>query len=117
MARLEYDIKALLAQLEPVVRLAFERAIQDITSEAQLSAIAGHLASGNVEAAMVALNLRPEFFAPLDDALIAARIEAGRQATRGLPALTDPFLVRAFRCALTLAIQAQRDGRGNSRRD
>lgn len=96
------DIAAILARLEPDVRRAFEAAIADIRSAAQLQAIAGHIADGNIEAALIALNLRPEFFAPLDDALRAAFNAGGVSALSGLPALSVPFpLALAWWRALT----------------
>lgn len=117
MARVNYDFDALLKRLEPSVRRAFEEAIADITSEAQIALIAGHLADGNVEAAVLALNIRPEFLAPLDNALAGLYLEAGRQATLGLPALPDPFPAGAWRRGLMAAILARGNGSGGNRQD
>ena len=99
------NIKAILDRLEPAIRRAFEEAIADIRSAAQLQAVIGHLEAGNVEAAIVALNLRAEFFAPLDDALRAAFNAGGVSALAGLPALPDPFPARALWRALMDATQ------------
>ena len=94
------NIKAILDRLEPAVRRAFEEAIADIRSAAQLQAVIGHLEAGNIEAALIALNLRAEFFAPLDDSLRAAFNAGGVSALAGLPALPDPFPARAWWRAL-----------------
>ena len=110
MARARFDVEKLLADLEPTVRRAFERAIADITSEAQLALIAGHLARGDIDAAVIAANLRPEFLAPLDDALLAVQLEAGRRAMAGLPAIPDPFPGGAWSRALMVATLARKRG-------
>lgn len=94
------NIKAILDRLEPAVRRAFEEAIADIRSAAQLQAVIGHLEAGDINAAIVALNLRAEFFAPLDDALRQAFNAGGVSALAGLPALPDPFPARVWWRAL-----------------
>lgn len=85
------NLQAILERLEPEVRRAFEEAIADIRSAAQLQAVIGHLEAGNVEAALIALNLRAEFFQPLDDALTDAFNAGGVSVLAGLPALPVPF--------------------------
>ena len=98
------NLQAILDRLEPAVRRAFEEAIADIRSAAQLQAVIGHLEAGNVEAALIALNLRAEFFQPLDDALRSAFNAGGVSALAGLPALPVPFpLALAWWRALTAA--------------
>ena len=77
-------LAAILARLEPDVRRAFEEAIADLRSAAQLHAVIGHIEAGNIEAALIALNLRTEFFAPLDDALYRAFNAGGVSALAGL---------------------------------
>lgn len=94
MARLRHDVLKLLDELSPQVRDAFLASIADITSEAQIAAIAGHLERGNIEAAIIAAGIRPEFFAPLDDALRAAYLRGGAEAMRALPRLPDPLAGR-----------------------
>lgn len=94
------NLQAILDKLEPAVRRAFEEAIADIRSAAQLHAVIGHLEAGDINAAIVALNLRAEFFAPLDDALRQAFNAGGVSALAGLPALPDPFPARALWRAL-----------------
>ena len=85
------NLQAILERLEPAVRRAFEEAIADIRSAAQLQAVIGHMEAGNVEAALIALNLRAEFFQPLDDALTDAFNAGGVSVLAGLPALPVPF--------------------------
>ena len=90
------------------MRRAFEEAITDIRSAAQLQAVIGHLEAGNIEAALIALNLRAEFFAPLDDALRQAFNAGGVSALAGLPALPVPFpLALAWWRALTAATRGR----------
>lgn len=101
-------LAAILARLEPDIRRAFEEAIADLRSAAQLQAVIGHIEAGNIEAALIALNLRAEFFAPLDDALRSAFNAGGVSALAGLPALPVPFpLARAWWRALTAATREQ----------
>jgi hypothetical protein len=104
------DINKALDKLEPSVRRAFLRSLQDIRSEAQLGLIARHLENGDISSALVALNLRAEFFQPLDDALRAAYLEGGRNALAGLPALTDPFPGGGLWLALMAGTRAPRLG-------
>lgn len=99
------NLQAILAQLEPAVRRAFEEAIADIRSAAQLQAVIGHLEAGDINAALIALNLRAEWFAPLDRALTDAFNAGGVSALAGLPALPDPFPARALWRALMDATQ------------
>lgn len=84
-------IAKLLEELEPKIRAAFLEAINDITSAAQLSVIAGALERGDIESAVKALNLDRAFFEPLDEAMRAAYIEGGKDALAGLPAIADNF--------------------------
>ncbi len=105
-----HDILKLLDQLEPSVRKAFLASIQDIRSEAQMAVIVGALERGDIPAALTALNLRPEFFAPLDDVLRAAYMQGGAEALAGLPRLPDPFPEGAWLRALMAAIRARNSG-------
>ncbi len=105
-----HNVIALLDQLAPSVRDAFLASVNDITSEAQLQLIAGHLERGDIEAAVAAANVRPEFFAPLDDALRRAYIRGGVDALSGLPRLRDPFLVLVSLCASASAIHGRNSG-------
>lgn len=76
--------------LQPEFRKAFEASINDIRSSAQLAVIIRALEEGRVDDVLVALNLKPEFFAPLDDAIRAAYLQGGRASLSALPALTEP---------------------------
>lgn len=105
-----HDILKLLDQLAPEVRDAFVRAVQDIKSEAQLSAIIAALDKGDVTGAVQLLNLRAELFAPLDDTLRAAYLKGGAEALAGLPRLRDPFRAGVWLRGLTLAIHAPKTG-------
>ncbi|HXG70888.1 MAG TPA: hypothetical protein VNJ04_09795, partial [Gemmatimonadaceae bacterium] len=60
-------------------------------STAQVTIVTGHPENGNIEAASAALNIRPEFFAPLDDALRAAYMQGGVVAIATLSKLARPF--------------------------
>lgn len=99
-----------LDALAPNVRDAFLRAVQDVKSEAQLALIARHLESGQIEMALEALNLRPEFFAPLQDALRAAYLQGGAEALADLPRLPDPFPAGAWWRALMGGTRARNNG-------
>lgn len=91
----QQKIEKIVDSLEPAIRRAFLAAVEDIKSEAQLRVVVGHLEAGNIELALDALNLRAEFFAPLDDALRAAYMQGGMEALGLLPALASPFGGRA----------------------
>lgn len=105
-----HNVIALLDRLAPSVRDAFLASINDITSEAQLRLIAEHLERGDIEAAIAAANVRPEFFAPLDDALRQAYIRGGVDALSDLPRLRDPFLVLVWLCVSASAIRGPKRG-------
>lgn len=98
---MSHNILKLLDKLAPEVRDAFVAAINDVTSNAQLAVIVGHLEAGRIDAALAALNIRPEFFAPLDDALRTAYLIGGRDALAGFPAIADPFTAAAWLRGLT----------------
>ena len=84
-------IRELADKLEPEIRQAFLDAVWDIRSAAKLQTLIGHLEAGNVSAAVTALNLREEFFEPLDRALSRAFLQGGVQALSGIPEVTAPF--------------------------
>lgn len=102
MAKSKTNLLDLLDSMAPAVRRAFIQSIEDITSQAQLAVIARHIQNGNVEAALTALNLSPEFFAPLDDALRNAYVQGGAAALAGLPVIPDPFPAGELWLALML---------------
>lgn len=104
------DINKLIEQLEPVIRGAFLAAVADVRSEAQLALLVGAIERGDIDGAIRVLNIRPEMFAPLDDALRAAYLEGGRQALAGLPAIPDPLPEGVWLRGLTAATRAPRHG-------
>ena len=61
--------RAKLDEISPLFRKAFEEAVADITSTAQMKALEDAIANGDIQAALRALNLGPEFWAPLDRAM------------------------------------------------
>jgi hypothetical protein len=111
------ELNQLLARLEPELRRAFEAAIRQITSAAQIELVAGHIRAGNIEAAMAALRIDPRFFGPLDRAIADAYIAGGVAALASLPRLRDPFPDRGSCSASTPARPAPSDGPETPRRD
>ena len=109
-----HDILKLLDQLAPGVRDAFLRSIIDIKSEAQQAAIIGALLRGDIDGALDLVNLRPELFGPLDEALRAAYLRGGAEALAGLPRLPDPFPRGVWWRGLMAAIHAPRTGSSGS---
>ena len=99
------DIRDVIAQMEPTLRRAFLESVADIRSEAQLALIARAIEEGRVADALTALHLDAAFFAPLDDAWLAAYLAGGRDALSGLPAIADPFRQAAWSFALRDAIR------------
>lgn len=109
------DIQALLDLLEPEIRKAFLDAIQGITSQAQLKAVAGHIEAGNIDAALLALRIDPAFFRPLDRAITDAYYRGGVLALASLPAIPDPFLEAALRSLASMEdMIVPSDGQGNT---
>ena len=100
----------LLDELEPLVRQAFFEAVRDIKSEAQMAVIVSAIERRDVDSLIRALNLEPEFFSPLDDALRAAYLEGGRNALAGLPVIPDPFPGAAWLRGLTGETTARNAG-------
>lgn len=96
-----------IAGVEPAIAEAFERAIMDVRSAAQLrsieAAIQRGFESGNIVRAVqevqAALNLGEAFFAPLDRQIVEAFIEGGAYQVGLLPKRppnTAPRLVARF---------------------
>jgi hypothetical protein len=87
-----------LEKVSPQLRRAFEQAIQDIRSTAQLRAIEAAIDRGDIEAAIQAIRLGGEFFAPLDDAIVSAFRQGAIYQLSTLPKKTlpdtGPLLVR-----------------------
>jgi hypothetical protein len=65
-------MEATLAGLDPAERSAILAAVAGIGSRAQLALVAGHLASGDVTRARIALRLNPDILGPVDRATAAA---------------------------------------------
>ncbi len=83
-------IQAALDAMEPAFRVAFMQAVDDLRSQAQVALLVDALERGNVQQALAILNVDPAFFAPLDDAIVAAYLRGGRDAIAALPVIPDP---------------------------
>jgi hypothetical protein len=83
-------IADLLAKFEPSIRAAFDEAIQDITSRAEIARIAESLERGDVDGALRALHIDPAAFRVLDDAIRQTYIGGGANAVGMLPILREP---------------------------
>lgn len=79
------EFLAMLDKVSPTLRRAFEEAVQDIRSSAQLRLVEDAIQRGDVEAAMRALQLGSEFFAPLDRAISEAFYQGGVYQMSRLP--------------------------------
>lgn len=90
MTRVPAALQRQIDALEPVIRDAFLRSIEDIRSEAQMALVIDALEKGDVPRLMAVLNLDQTFFAPLDRAIQAAYLEGGIRALSGLPVIPDP---------------------------
>ena len=108
--KIKNDILAQFEKSHPTLYRAFMASINDITSEAQVAMIAGALERGDIGAAIGALNINPEMFQPLDDALRGAYLQGGRNALAGVPALTDPFLAGVRWFGSTSGTRAPKSG-------
>ena len=83
-------IQAALDAMEPALRAAFLQAVDDIRSAAQLAQLVDALEKGDIPRALAVLNVDPAFWAPLDDAIVAAYLRGGRDAIAALPVIPDP---------------------------
>lgn len=72
-------------KMRPVIRNAFLQAIADIKRTADLNALIKAMERGDVEGALRALKLGPEFFAPLDEAIRTTFAAGGNYALDSLP--------------------------------
>lgn len=90
MTKVPAALQRQIDALEPVIRDAFLRSIQDMRSEAQLALVIDALQKGDTARLMAVLNLDPTFLAPLDRAIQGAYIEGGLRALSGLPVIPDP---------------------------
>lgn len=73
-------INKLVDRMTPDVQAAFLKAIADIKSDAQMTLFVNAYAAGNVQAALEAISLGAEYFAPLDAAMSQAYAEGGAVA-------------------------------------
>lgn len=86
------SIEKIIDGLVPSVRNAFIQSIREIVDEANLALVVRLIEAGQIEQALNALNIRPEFFAPLDEALRSAYTAGGAEAMSGVTRLrlVDP---------------------------
>lgn len=85
------EMESALEQIEPQLRQLFLQAVQNLTSQIQINVIVSHLQAGRISDALVALNLDPLFFAPIDRAISDAYYKGGVMALANLPKIPDPF--------------------------
>lgn len=78
----EFD--AILKDLEPKVRDAFLKAVADLKSSAQVGVIEAALKSGDIDRVIEALNLRKEFYEPLQEAVRQAYLAGGNHIVDAL---------------------------------
>ena len=83
-------IQAALEAIEPALRAAFLQSVEDIRSAAQLAQLVDALEKGDIPRALAVLNVDSSFWAPLDDAIVAAYLRGGRDAIAALPVIPDP---------------------------
>lgn len=79
------DFLAKLDETQPGLARAFVEAVRDLTSTAQIRALEDAIARQDIEAAIRALNLAPEFWAPLDRAISEAFDAGGVWQLANLP--------------------------------
>lgn len=88
----------LMDRLEPTVRGAFLAAFDDIRSPARMTALEAAIERGDVQGVLSALNLRDEFFTPLDRQIENAFYQGGVYQLAGLPkkpsSIGGPLVVR-----------------------
>ncbi|PBC23667.1 head morphogenesis protein [Mesorhizobium sp. WSM4311] len=80
----------LVSQFEPAVRQAFIEAIDDITSNIVLRRIVERLERGDINGAIIAMDLDEAAFRPLDEAIRAAFNGGGVATVDTMPTLRDP---------------------------
>lgn len=90
VTRIPPDLQRQLDEMEPAFRTAFLQAVQDIRSAAQLAQLVAAIERGDIPRALAVLNVDPAFWAPLDDAIVAAYLRGGRDAIAALPVIPDP---------------------------
>lgn len=80
----------LVSTFEPMVRRAFEEAVEDIRSNIVLRRIVERLERGDIPGAIAAMHLDEAAFRPLDEAIRQAFNGGGVAAIEQMPALRDP---------------------------
>ncbi|PWJ80641.1 phage Mu protein F like protein [Pseudaminobacter salicylatoxidans] len=80
----------LIANFEPLIRKAFEDAVEDIRSNIQLRRIVERLERNDIIGAIEALHIDRAAFNPVENAIRLAYNAGGTAAVAGMPALRDP---------------------------
>lgn len=89
-ARLPKDIQEALDRLEPRLREAFIAAIQSMKDAAVLAQVEIRLRADDIEGAVEALRIQPQWFGPLHEAYRAAYIDGGGLLLASIK-IRDPF--------------------------
>ncbi|MBV6657197.1 MAG: head morphogenesis protein [Devosiaceae bacterium] len=76
---------ALLNRLRPKLRTAFLAAVQDIANSTDLAQLVTALERGDVDGALRVLQIGPEFYRPLENALVEVYGSGGNYAVESLP--------------------------------
>ncbi|WP_019170670.1 phage minor head protein [Pseudaminobacter salicylatoxidans] len=80
----------LIANFEPLIRKAFEDAVEDIKSRAEIGRIIERLERRDIDGAMRALHIDPAAFRPVDTAIATAYNGGGVATTGRLPPIRQP---------------------------
>src|SRR5690242_4794780 len=80
---------ALLDQYDAEILKAFEDAVQDLRTAADIERVIKALSAGRIDEAIAALHLDPAAFADLNEKIAAAYNAGGKSAVAGMPRLTD----------------------------
>lgn len=84
------QFEQLISGFEPLIRKAFEDAVEDIKTRAEIGRIVERLERRDIEGAMRALHLDPAVFRPLDTAIVNAYNGGGVATTGRLPLIRQP---------------------------
>lgn len=90
-------IADLADQLEPALRKAFLASIADIRGASQLALIEDALRRGDIDAAVLAVQMARGFFAPLDSALTGAWLAGGQDAAALIATASQGALALSLR--------------------
>lgn len=83
-------LRELLERYEPVIKGAFLRAVQEIKNPATLSVIVDRLERGDVAGAVEALQIEPEAFARLEQAIRDTYTGGGIATVENFPVVREP---------------------------